>query len=947
MSATIRSTAARGLAIAAVTALSTVALQIAGLGVAAAAAGDISTVAVAAPLHNPISVAVDPAGNVYVSDLGNNVVRKVDTSGTITTVAGGGSPPDGIGDGGPATSAALSSPFGIAVDAAGDLFIADQGHNAIREVNSAGTISTVAGNFNSGFSGDGGLATSSALANPSAVLPIPGGGFYLTDTANARVRKVDASGVITTVAGDGLSGSAGDGGAATRAQINQPFGLAMDEAGDLFISDIGANTVRQVDPLGGISTVAGSPSGASGYSGDGGPATAALLNAPAGLAYRAGSLFITDNSNNVVRQVDPAGTITTVAGNGSSGYSGDGGPATAASLAFPGGVALDGSGNLLIADTGNSVLRRVDHPALPADLLALRLAATPTPGPGQPLTYAISVVNPGTSGAATGVTVTDSLPAGVAFGSVTSSQGSCTGGAAVSCALGLLAPGATATVTIQTTAPAGSTTVSNTAQVSADQVDPLPGDNRASVTTTVDPADVSVSLSASQATAQVPTPFTYNAIVSDAGPYAATTVKLTDALPAGLTIGSPTTSQGSCSVAGSNVTCQLGTLAPGATASVSIPVTPTAAGLGMHTANASVSADQIDPDPTNNSSSADVDVLPRGCGMVVTQTTTLSFDIGPCPGNGVVIGADNITVNLNGHKITGTGTGSGFSTDPGDTVGVVLRQRVGVTVSGGSVSGFDAGVVIVAGSKNTVTGVNIHDNIGNDNPARENLGRDDFVVGDGIVVGDSALNKITGNTVVHNGPFDGIGVLGPDSNGNLVQNNDVERTVTSSNHFDGEGILISSQFLAFDRQVTITQNDVLSNTVVASAASGISVRSDVGATIAKNQVSGSGLTANPGNGIDISALPGYGPTATHDTVRANQVSGSGADGVRVSSVGNTVRDNSAGSDNALHAGWFDLQDTNTDARGNPSCGTNTWFGNRYGTAGFAPVCAGTGGHPLH
>jgi sugar lactone lactonase YvrE len=315
--------------------------------------------ATSASLNGPLGVAVDASGNLFITDRLNHRVRRVDAAtGIITTVAGDGG--SGFsGDGGPATSASLSFPEGVAVDASGNLFIADAGNSRIGRVDAAtGIITTVAGVGAGGFSGDGGPATSASLFFPEGVAVDALGNLFIADTSNNRVRRVDAAtGIITTVAGDGASGFSGDGGPATSASLNSPRGVAVDASGNLFIADFSNDRVRRVDAVTGtITTVAG------GVFGDGGPATGASLNRPFEVAADgSGNLLIADFSNNRVRRVDAAtGIITTVAGDGAFGFSGDGGPATSASLGFPSGVAVDSSGNLFIADFSNRRIRRVD-----------------------------------------------------------------------------------------------------------------------------------------------------------------------------------------------------------------------------------------------------------------------------------------------------------------------------------------------------------------------------------------------------------------------------------------------------------------------------------------------------------------------------------------------------------------------------------------------------------
>ena len=313
--------------------------------------------ATGAQLHAPSGVFVDAAGNLFIADGSNNRIRKVDPAGTISTVAGTGTA-GFSGDGGPATGAQLNAPFGVFVDAAGNLFIADAGNSRIRKVDPAGTISTVAGTGTAGFSGDGGPATGAQLNHSVGVFVDAAGNLFIADGSNNRIRQVDPAGTISTVAGTGVTGFSGDGGPATGAQFHSPSGVFVDAAGNLFIADGGNHRIRKVAPAGTISTVAGT--GVGGVSGDGGTATGAQLSPFGVFVDAAGNLFIADRSNNRIRKVDPAGTISTVAGTGTAGFSGDGGPATGAQLNAPFGVFVDAAGNLFIADAGNSRIRKVD-----------------------------------------------------------------------------------------------------------------------------------------------------------------------------------------------------------------------------------------------------------------------------------------------------------------------------------------------------------------------------------------------------------------------------------------------------------------------------------------------------------------------------------------------------------------------------------------------------------
>ena len=414
----------------------------------AAATGIITTIA-AGTGGGPL--AVDNSGNVYLADTGGNMIRKVTAAGSITTVAGNGTA-GYSGDGGPAASAQISGPSGVAADGSGNIYIADEGNAVVRKVAATtGIITTVHGlpsngppggilsvavdgsgnlyvethyaqvtevaaatgaitsvlsnpfppygdgpmavdsfgnlyiingigggwiwkvaavtkimtpavvqGYAGGYSGDGGTALSAALSNPQGVAVDGSGNLYFVDSNNLAIREVAAAtGIITTVAGGGAFGYSGDGGPATSARLEYPAGVAVDGAGNVYFVDSGPNVVRKVTAATGtITTVAGN--GSAGYSGDGGPATSAQLSWPVGLAVdAAGNMYIADSGNYVVRKVMAAtGTITTVAGNGGSGYSGDGGPATGAQINTVE-LALDGSGNLYLVDLPNCRVRKV------------------------------------------------------------------------------------------------------------------------------------------------------------------------------------------------------------------------------------------------------------------------------------------------------------------------------------------------------------------------------------------------------------------------------------------------------------------------------------------------------------------------------------------------------------------------------------------------------------
>jgi uncharacterized protein (TIGR03437 family) len=339
-----------------------------GTGACCADADGVS--ALLAYLQGPDGLTLDPAGNLYIWESQLGRIRKVSSSGIITTVAGIGGSFGSSGDGGPATSALLAGGTihaGLAFDNAGNLYISDTNNHKIRKVNSTGIITTLAGTGTAGFSGDNGPAAKATLNYPTGIAVDAAGNLYIADNSNSRIRKVTTSGIITTVAGNGNVVFAGDGGPATSAAVPTPTGVTVDGAGNLYIGS--DRRIRKLNTTGVISTLAGT--GTSGNSGDGGLAVNAQMKAPYGMVVdAAGNLYFADASNQRIRKVDAAGIMTTIAGS-TLGYSGDGGPSTNALLSVPHDVVLDASGNILFTDTGNSRVRKI------AQAAANSISATP------------------------------------------------------------------------------------------------------------------------------------------------------------------------------------------------------------------------------------------------------------------------------------------------------------------------------------------------------------------------------------------------------------------------------------------------------------------------------------------------------------------------------------------------------------------------------------------
>ena len=310
-----------------------------------------------AQLNWPRDIAIAADGSLFIADTRNHSIAKVGPDGIISTVVGGGAP-GYSGDGGPATRARLNGPRDVEIGPDGSLYIADTDNHCIRQVTPDGVITTLAGSGTSGYCGDGMSAANARVAYPQDVALGADGSLYFTDTGNHRIRQVTCEGTIRTVAGTGVWGHGGDGGAAVRSQLARPRGVCVDSEGCLYIADTENHSVRKVTPDGTITTVAGN--GTEGYSGDGDDATCAQLAWPRGVVVDAdGCLFIADCGNSLIRKVAPDGTISTVGGTGAEGYSGNGGPALRAQLADPHGIQLGVDGSLYIGEPRNHCIRRI------------------------------------------------------------------------------------------------------------------------------------------------------------------------------------------------------------------------------------------------------------------------------------------------------------------------------------------------------------------------------------------------------------------------------------------------------------------------------------------------------------------------------------------------------------------------------------------------------------
>jgi len=312
---------------------------------------------------SPDDVAIDAAGNLYVADYGNNLIQKITPAGVVTTLAGNGT----IGaNNGLGTAASFNGPSGVAVDGSGNVYVADAGNNLIRKITPAGQVSTLAGTVVAADTSNT-VTTEPVFAGPSGVAVDAAGNVYVADAGDNQIKKVTPAGVVSTLAGSVNSGSADGTGAA--ASFNNPTGVAVDATGNVYVADFLNNLIRKVAPGGIVTTIAGSNTTGS----TNGPGTLASFYFPNSLAVdAAGNLYVADDINNLVRKIGPDGTVTTLAGSGTAGYANGLGPA--ASFNDPAGIAVDASGNVYVADANNNVIREIS----PAGLVSTLAGAIPT-----------------------------------------------------------------------------------------------------------------------------------------------------------------------------------------------------------------------------------------------------------------------------------------------------------------------------------------------------------------------------------------------------------------------------------------------------------------------------------------------------------------------------------------------------------------------------------------
>ena len=360
----------------------------AGSGVA----GNVDATGTAATFNKPQGLAFDTAGNMYVAESGNYTIRKITPAGAVTTLAGSGSPGNSNGTG---SAASFNIPTGTAVDAAGNVFVSDFQNNLIRKISPAGVVTTFAGSGS--FGSANGSGTSASFAGPQGVAIDAAGNVFVADRFNNRIRKITPAGLVSNVAGSGISGNTDGNGVA--ASFNDPLGIAVDPAGNLYVADFANNTIRKISPIGDVTTLAGSGSpGATDGTG-----TGSSFNFPTGVATdSSGNVFVADGNNNLIRKITAAGVVTTLAGSGSAGNVDA--PGTAASFNFPSHVTADATGNVFVSDTNNNLIRKIDATSAAAapttttttTVVASSTTASPTTTTASSATITIALYVPTT-----------------------------------------------------------------------------------------------------------------------------------------------------------------------------------------------------------------------------------------------------------------------------------------------------------------------------------------------------------------------------------------------------------------------------------------------------------------------------------------------------------------------------------------------------------------------
>lgn len=913
----------------------------------------------AAMLAFPDHIVIDAAANLFLFDSQNRRIRRVtpgadgvvdgDADEIITTVAGNGTT-TAAADGGPATAGSVGGDGGLVFDTAGNLYVATStpggrvrrvvpGADGIIDGGADELVSTVAGGGTllpgPGNPGEGAAATSVTLDRVYSMVRDVAGNLFLgsTNLSNRdHVLRVTPAGVLTTVAGTGPRGNGGDGGPAVAGQLNWPYGMTFDASGNLYVSQLVGLRVRKVVP-GADGVISGAPDetitrfagiGTQGFTRDGALATDAMFgaNSPNGLAAASGNVYIVDRSNRRVRMVDPAGVLTTVVGGGV----GDGLPATSATLKDPRGLIADGTGKVFIADCGNDRVRMVDS----SGVISTLLRAVPCPS-------GLYLVGSGPQAGTLYVAVADGHkvikrdPAGAVSTVAGTGAAGFSGDGGLAVAAQLSSPTG---VHLDAT---GNLYIADNANNRVRKVTPA-----GTISTVAGDGSTAYGLDAVAATTSSVVGPSDMVLDPSGGLVIAETRfhRIRRVSPAGIIT----------TLAGNGIPSYLG---DGGPATAALLASPTQ--LDFDSGGALLFTDRGNGAVRRIEAGTPPPAPTSGCGRVVTKTLKLKADLGPCEGDGLVVAADNIVIDLDGHTISGTD-------GPTDNVGIRLTGRRGVQIKGratktrakGTVRGFDAGVALIGGSGNTVRDLNIRDNLGSPDTA---------TYGDGIGVFFSSDNRIRDSIIDNNGPYDGIGILGAGSHRNLIDHNEIANT-DSLGGFAGAGTgIFITPFLSdlLERGLSVFGNQVIANTVRDNDNSGISSISNVDGAIVDNKVETNGRdeNASPRNGIGVQANQ----RALLDTnvlVQRNTVIGNGGQGVNIASSSNHVLNNEVHANLAGGIVLFggDRAQRNeirqNNAADNPNgdgdladfffneatsafdCDHNTWFGNTWGSGGFWP-----------